>query len=183
MADRPPDTGFAGLDSLGVDVGDVLRPAPGAQPANDRAAQSSPPPPPRVQPYQGAQSKQGSAKLLTGGTIAVIAAIVGVAAIVVFGVLTEDHTTETTPPVGTGNMLSRAEIRYCVAERIRLEGAQAALNHGKGDDITRFNTMVDDYNSRCSRYRYRSGDLESARSDVEPNSERLRGDGAARFGH
>jgi hypothetical protein len=42
--------------------------------------------------------------------------------------------------------------------------------------------MVDDYNGRCSRFRYRSGDLESARSDIEPSRERLRADGAGRFG-
>jgi hypothetical protein len=187
MADRPPDTGFAGLDALGVDVADALRADPGAAPSSQPTPPATPHPTqagasPRAQPYQGDQSKRGAAKLVTGGTIALLVGIGVIAALAAIGALTEDRTTETMPQVGTGITLTRAEIRYCLAEQIRLQGAQAVLNRSKGDDIGRFNAMVDDYNSRCSSFRYRSGDLESARSDVEPGRERLRADGAGRFG-
>jgi len=184
MVDRPPGIGFAGLDALGVDVGDALRPEPDAPTSGAAPPRTAPPgtPPPRVQPYQGTQSKQGRAKRVTGGTIALVVGIGVIAVMATIGILTEDHSTETVPPAGTGNTLSRAEIRYCLAEEIRLQGAQGVLNRTKGDDIARFNVMVDDYNSRCSRFRYRSGDIETARGEVEPNRERLRADGAARFG-
>lgn len=187
MADRPPDTGFAGLASLGVDIGDALGPAaaaPEPQAATPAADTAAAPPRQGGRPYQGSQSKVGGAgKLLTRGTLTLVAIVVaGIAAAAVIGVVTEDKTTETMPPVGTNQTLSRAEIRYCIAEEIRLQGAQGAIDRRKGDDIRRFNAMVDDYNSRCSSFRYRSGMLETARRDVEPNRDRLRADGAARLG-
>jgi len=189
MADRPPNTGFAGLASLGVDVGDALGSTPGSSGPQGQAAQAAVPPPdqpataqPRVRPYQGTQSKRGAGKLMSRGTIAVLVGFAVLAIFVVIGIVTEDNTTETLPPVATNQTLSRAEIRYCIAEEIRLQGAQGAIDRRKGDDIRRFNAMVDDYNSRCSSFRYRSGTLESARRDVEPNRDRLRQDGAARLG-
>lgn len=74
---------------------------------------------------------------------------------------------EETPPVGTGLVLSQPQIRYCSAESIRLDAAKEALNAYNDSDVNRFNALVADYNSRCSSFRYRSGSLESARSEVE----------------
>src|SRR3546814_739566 len=75
---------------------------------------------------------------------------------------------ESKPPVGQDLVFSTAQIRYCLAEDIRMEGAKAALNNYSDSDVDRFNAMVADYNSRCGRFRYRSGALERARRDVEP---------------
>lgn len=74
---------------------------------------------------------------------------------------------EETPPVGTGLVLSQPQIRYCSAESIRLDAAKEALNSYNDSDVNRFNALVADYNSRCNSFRYRSGSLESARSEVE----------------
>lgn len=74
---------------------------------------------------------------------------------------------EETPPVGTGLVLSQPQIRYCSAESIRLDAAKEAMNPYNDSDVNRFNALVADYNSRCSSFRYRSGSLESARSEVE----------------
>jgi len=74
---------------------------------------------------------------------------------------------EETPPVGSGNVLTSPQIRYCTAQNIRLDAANEAVNQYNDSDIDRFNALVADYNSRCSNFRYRKGALESARSEVE----------------
>jgi hypothetical protein len=45
--------------------------------------------------------------------------------------------------------------------------ANEAINQYNDSDVDRFNTLVADYNSRCSNFRYREGALEIARSEVE----------------
>ena len=88
---------------------------------------------------------------------------------------------ESTPPIGQNNLLSIPQIRYCLAEDIRMDAAKAVLNNYSDSDVDRFNEMVADYNSRCGSFRYRSGSLESARRDVEPYRSALQGEGRSRF--
>jgi len=85
------------------------------------------------------------------------------------------------PPVGQDLVFSTAQIRYCQAEDIRLEGAKSAVNNYIDSDVDRFNAMVADYNSRCGSFRYRSGALESARRDIEPYRNQLQSEGRSRF--
>jgi len=88
---------------------------------------------------------------------------------------------ESMPPVGQDLVFSTAQIHYCLAEDIRLEGAKSAVNNYIGSDVDRFNAMVADYNSRCGAFRYRSGALESARVNIEPYRSQLRSEGGSRF--
>lgn len=88
---------------------------------------------------------------------------------------------ESKPPVGQDLVLSPVQIRYCLAEDIRMEGAKATLNNYSDSDVDRFNAMVADYNSRCGSFRYRSGALERARRDVEPYRSQLQAQGRSRF--
>lgn len=88
---------------------------------------------------------------------------------------------EAMPPVGQDLVFSTAQIRYCMAEDIRMEGAKTSLNNYIDSDVDRFNAMVADYNSRCGSYRYRSGALESARRDIEPYRSQLQSEGRSRF--
>ncbi len=88
---------------------------------------------------------------------------------------------ETRPPVGQDLVFSTAQIRYCLAEDIRMDAAKAVLNNYSDSDVDRFNAMVADYNSRCGSFRYRSGALESARRDVEPYRGQLQAEGRSRF--
>ena len=88
---------------------------------------------------------------------------------------------ESQPPVGQNTVLSTAQIRYCLAEDIRMDGAKAAVNNYNDSDVDRFNAMVADYNSRCGSYRYRRGALESARGDIEPYRSQLQAEGRNRF--
>ena len=88
---------------------------------------------------------------------------------------------ESMPPVGQDLVFSTAQIRYCLAEDIRLEGAKSVINNYIDSDVDRFNSMVADYNSRCGSFRYRSGALESARRDIDPYRSQLQSEGRSRF--
>jgi len=88
---------------------------------------------------------------------------------------------EELPPVGTNTVLSSPQLRYCLAEDIRLESAKAAVNNYIDSHVDRFNGMVSDYNSRCGQFRYRKGALESARSEVERFRADLQAEGRGRF--
>lgn len=85
------------------------------------------------------------------------------------------------PTANQDFVFSRAQVRYCLAEEIRMEGARSAVNRYSDLDVERFNNMIADYNSRCGKFRYRSGVLEGARSDVEPYREELKAEGRSKF--
>lgn len=86
---------------------------------------------------------------------------------------------EEMPPVGSGLSLSRSQIRYCLSEKIRVTAWQGQVNEYSGTSVEAFNEAVRDYNSRCSSFRYRSGALESVRSEVEANRYALQLQGMA----
>lgn len=93
---------------------------------------------------------------------------------------------ESEPPIGQDIVLSTAQIRYCLAEDIRLNGAKSAVNNYIDADVERFNAMVADYNSRCGSFQYQTNnrgrnDLISAQRDIEPYRSQLEVDGRARF--
>jgi uncharacterized protein len=76
---------------------------------------------------------------------------------------------EAAPPVGSGQTLDRSQIRYCLSQRIRMEAWQGRLNENPQSSVDAFNASVNFYNARCSNFRYRTGDLESVRAEVESN--------------
>jgi hypothetical protein len=89
---------------------------------------------------------------------------------------------ELRPPFGSDIALSRNQIRYCLSEEIRIDGAKDALNLTVFSEVNDFNSAVDDYNSRCGSFRYRSGELEDVRLEVEAKKYLLRAEGASRVG-
>lgn len=76
------------------------------------------------------------------------------------------------PPIGSNHVHSISEIRWCLAEGIRIDAVRN-LNDSQAD-VAAFNRWVDDYNSRCGSYRYRQGSLASAKRDVEPYASEIR---------
>jgi hypothetical protein len=76
---------------------------------------------------------------------------------------------ESIPPVASGLTFDRAQIRYCLSEKIRIAAWQEQVNQYSDASVDAFNASVNDYNVRCSNFRYRSGALESVRSEVETN--------------
>jgi hypothetical protein len=94
---------------------------------------------------------------------------------------TQERLTEQKPPAGTDNILNEAQIRYCLSENIRLEGARFAVNKYIPAEVARFNLMVDDLNSRCAEFRYKRGTKESIQLEVYGNGTRLLAEGTGRF--
>jgi hypothetical protein len=88
---------------------------------------------------------------------------------------------EQKPTVGTNRVHGIDELRYCLAENIRLEGADPVVNTRIGAQVDRFNAMVDDYNSRCSSFRYYQDDLDRATAEVEAHRSVLLVEGRSRF--
>lgn len=87
--------------------------------------------------------------------------------------------TESMPPVGQNNVLNRSQIRYCLSQDIRIETIQSALNNYSDYEVSMYNSLISDYNSRCGSFRYSSGSLESVRRQVEANRSSVMAQGYA----
>jgi tetratricopeptide (TPR) repeat protein len=72
---------------------------------------------------------------------------------------------ETVPSAGSGRTLSQSNIRYCSYQGVRLEAARPLVGGG-GTILQGFNAAIDDYNSRCSNFRYRPSDKEAVDSEL-----------------
>lgn len=81
---------------------------------------------------------------------------------------------ETRPPVGQGLTFNRAQIRYCVFQGQRLDAVRTLTTTNY--QTNRFNALIDDFNSRCSNYRYRSGALSAVQREARENAADLRAD-------
>jgi hypothetical protein len=86
---------------------------------------------------------------------------------------------EQIPPTGQDRVLDAAQIRYCLSEDIRLEAARDVATTGAA--VERFNSMIDDFNARCTGYRYRRQVFESVQRQVQANRTSLQAAGIARF--
>lgn len=82
---------------------------------------------------------------------------------------------EERPAIGTDLPFSQANLRYCTFQKIRLEAAQS---FGKVD-VERFNSFVDDWNSRCARYRYHAADKITVDSEARDQRVALEAQGRA----
>ncbi|WP_205872631.1 peptidoglycan-binding domain-containing protein, partial [Legionella qingyii] len=88
---------------------------------------------------------------------------------------------EEKPKIGIKNILEIAQIRWCLAEKIRIETARKIVNGYIASDVNRFNKMVGNYNRRCGNFRYRPSNFESAKSYIKNYRAVLESEGAALF--
>src|SRR5262249_15609537 len=58
---------------------------------------------------------------------------------------------------------TRANLRYCTFQQIRLEALGPIT---EGADLVVFNALVDDWNARCAKYRYRAEDKEAVDAEA-----------------
>jgi peptidoglycan hydrolase-like protein with peptidoglycan-binding domain len=58
---------------------------------------------------------------------------------------------------------TRANLRYCSFQQIRLEALGPIT---EGADLVVFNALVDDWNARCAKYRYRAEDKEAVDAEA-----------------
>jgi hypothetical protein len=171
--------GFAGFDSLVSDVSDLAPPRRDAKPAarsistadDDDEPVWIPPPKPRKRPTKW-----------------IVAAVV-VAGLIVVGILGDKRSSsspvvgaEEKPPIGEGMVLSISQLRYCLAQSARIDGANKTINAASQVDIDRFNALVDDFNSRCAKARYRTSTMQSVRAEVDARRAQLEQEGAAVLG-
>jgi hypothetical protein len=66
---------------------------------------------------------------------------------------------ETKPLPYTSAAFSRGNVRYCQFESARIAAINTMMVNESNRVISLFNQVVDDYNSRCSNYRYYENDL------------------------
>jgi hypothetical protein len=74
---------------------------------------------------------------------------------------------EERPPIGTDLVLTRPQLRYCLAEKIRMDEMDRIVDTRSQRQVQGFNADVDDYNRRCSHFRYYNSVLDLARTEVE----------------
>jgi hypothetical protein len=146
---------------------------------------TSSPPPASVQSSSSAQSTNTNASLVTtagSSTIPSSPAEANGAGLARGTVVSSTAMpSEDKPPLGVNWVLSTEQITYCLAQNIRLSGAQRALNNHESADVGRFNGMVDDYNDRCGKYQYEQGAREVAKNAVEPFRARYEQEGRSWF--
>lgn len=94
---------------------------------------------------------------------------------------TNSKVSETIPPVGTNQMHSQSQIRYCKYQGERLEYIQNQFPTSEyetathklanarlltDDIIAKYDNLIADYNSRCGEYRYREYDLNAVKREL-----------------
>jgi len=86
---------------------------------------------------------------------------------------------EQKPPVGQDIALSTPQLRYCLAQAARIDGSEKAVDRTSQSEIARFNALVEDYNVRCVRYRYRASEMQTLKAEVDGRRAQLEKEGAA----
>ena len=81
---------------------------------------------------------------------------------------------EMLPPPAADRLLSSEEVRYCVFQRRRL-GYLRSRVEGE-DSVQRFNSLVGDFNSRCSHFRFENKALQDAFALAEARRDQLKAD-------
>jgi hypothetical protein len=76
-------------------------------------------------------------------------------------------TEESKPPPGTDVALLQSQIRYCLAQKVRLDTMEPMIDLHSSVQVNGYNDLVDDYNRRCSSYRYRQSDMDAAKRVIE----------------
>ena len=71
---------------------------------------------------------------------------------------------EVMPSVGTDLSFTETNIRYCMYQRVRLDYMKPRVSSNFA--ITKFNLLVDDYNSRCGSFRYRPNDRSAVEAEL-----------------
>ena len=78
------------------------------------------------------------------------------------------------PPIGSGLSFNREQIRYCLTENHRVSAIESIIDNTRSNEVDAYNAMVDDYNNRCSHFRYRRGILEGVKTEVDARADEIR---------
>lgn len=80
---------------------------------------------------------------------------------------------ERMPAVGYNNVLGIPEIRWCQRQQIEIDAIQTIVSDERAYEVEHFNAKVNDYNSRCSNFRYRRGHLEQVQQEFASERESI----------
>lgn len=87
-------------------------------------------------------------------------------------------TSESAPPISYSEQtLALPQVRYCVRQKARLQSVANSIT--SDEESERFNTAVDDFNSRCSQFRYNTSDMTTVESEIATSGAQLRREGQA----
>jgi hypothetical protein len=105
------------------------------------------------------------------------------AALLALGLLAcGDDLTEARPPEHDGSRsLSRAELRWCMFNDIRIEAARPDMRAAKQGQVQAFNAAVAEWNQGCRRYRYARSDRDAVQRQLAERRAALEAEGRARF--
>lgn len=92
----------------------------------------------------------------------------------------KDQEIESAPPLDSINTIfDRSQIRYCMMQNIRIEAAKNSAPESTDYQVEQINTLVNDYNSRCSNFRYDERDMTAVKQEIAQSAVRLRSEGEA----
>lgn len=77
-----------------------------------------------------------------------------------------------------GGPLSVPEVRYCLAQGIRIQGADKVVNTAFESEVRRFLALVDDYSARCGNSHFTAGAV-AVQQEVNARRAALEREGAA----
>ena len=80
-----------------------------------------------------------------------------------------------------GRVYSYDEIRYCVAEKIRIGAANGVVDLYNNVEIGIYNRYINDYNARCSSFKYYRSQLSNAQAEAEAIRPQLEREGRSRI--
>jgi TonB family protein len=74
---------------------------------------------------------------------------------------------EEPPPIDRGQLLTEAQLRYCLAESVRIDAVRSVLDKSEPGSVEEFNQRIADFNGRCGSYRYAPDAMFYAQRDVD----------------
>jgi len=74
---------------------------------------------------------------------------------------------EVKPAAGVNLVLSASEIVYCLSESARLEAMREIVDDTSQIQIDNFNARINDFNAHCANYRFRTSDMDRAKTTVD----------------
>lgn len=180
--------GFAGLEDM---TSDVDLPELPVRPTKSVATTYSYPPETSThQPFEIDESRMAQPKRKGMSSPTKWAIGIGVVVVIVIIANLNDKNSsgsysapaiyEEMPAQGSGIVLTDSQIRYCLSQDIRLNSWSSVVDHNSQTAIDSFNGAIEDYNSRCSNYKYRRGAIERVRSEVESRRAALQSDGISK---
>jgi hypothetical protein len=93
-----------------------------------------------------------------------------------------DDLTETTPPHHGGERpLSRAELRWCMSNDIRIEAARPDMRTAKQGQVQVFNAAITEWSQGKRRDRHSLSDRDAVQRQLDERHAALEADGKPRF--